>query len=125
MNKNIKQIETDKISNEFSAKLSQLSENEEICAIVVVKTEISSGPMARRELRSKRREKIMEVKNSAKKALDEIDKILTKLGGKRLSNDVNSLGCITVKTTADGILSLASSTHVKSIMEDQQVSLIR
>ena len=123
MNKNIKLIRTDKISNEFSAKLSQLSENEEINAIVVIKIEISSGTIPRRKLRSKRKDMIMDVKNSGQMALCEIDKILKKFCGKRVSN-VNSLGCITVKTTEAGILSLAGSSCVKSIIEDQQVSVI-
>ena len=124
MNKNIKQIETDKISGEFSAKLRQLSENEEISAIVVVKIEMPSERASRRELRSKRNEMILEVKNSAQMALGAIDKILAKHDGKRVSEDVNSLGYIVVKTTAAGIFSLASSGCVKSIMEDQQVVLI-
>jgi hypothetical protein len=44
---------------------------------------------------------------------------------KKLTTNPDALGSISVETTAAGIAALAASEHVKAIIEDQAVSLVR
>ena len=62
------------------------------------------------------------VRQSAETALPDIDEVLRRFDGKRLSNNVSALGSIPVETTPAGIKALATLDQVKTILEDQPVS---
>ena len=68
---------------------------------------------------------IEDVRASARFVLPEIDQLLAREGGKRLSEDVNAIGSVTVEAIAQGVAALARSPRVKAILEDQPVSLLK
>ena len=60
------------------------------------------------------------MRSQAERALPAIDAILEQQGGRRVG-DINTLGAITIETTADGIRQLAEAPEVKAVLEDQAV----
>ena len=52
-----------------------------------------------------------------------MDKTLEKFGGWRFQADLSALGTIAVEATPAGINALAQSKSVKTILEDQRVTL--
>jgi hypothetical protein len=64
---------------------------------------------------------VEKARQAARAALPDIDRILEVYGGKRLSEDVDALGSLTVETTAEGVRALADSEHVKAVLEDQPI----
>lgn len=113
-----------KISSEFEARLSRLEPEEKIRAIVVLETKGTDGTPTRRQSRASRQLAIEANRKAAEPALADIDDILGKFDGKRLAPNVDALGSIPVETTAAGISALSESSHVKTIFEDQSISLI-
>lgn len=110
-----------KISPQFKARLSQLSPNQRIRAIVMLRV---AGSEHRQEQRKRGdRKRIVEfVRKSATDAMRHIDGILELHSGKLLTETPDALGSILVETTADGIIALADSEYVKTILEDQPIS---
>jgi len=112
-----------KISSEFSARLDCLDSQQKVRAIVLLHTNAAGAPKWRQS-RADRKAAISEIRKSAEEGLTEIDEILGHYDGKRLSG-VNALGSTLIETTAAGIIALAASEHVRAILEDQPVSLLR
>ena len=81
-------------------------------------------PGTRRDKRHHRQKMIESIRNSAQPALTDIDQILKRFHGKRLAGEPDALGCIPIETTAAGISALAESDYIKTILEDQPVSLL-
>ena len=116
--------EKDKISSEFRARLDRLAPQHKICAIVLLRTNAAGGASERRLSRAERKAAITAIRKSGEGALTDIDEILARYDGKRLSG-VNALGSIAIETTAAGIIALAGSRHITTILEDQPISLVR
>ena len=116
--------QTDKISEEFRARLDRLDSGQKISAIVLLRTASTEGRSKRRLSRVERKAAIAAIRKSAEGALVEIDEILGRHGGERLS-DVNALGSILIETIAAGIITLAASENVSAILEDQTISFLR
>jgi hypothetical protein len=76
---------------------------------------------ASRQTPEVRQDSVRSVKQFARRALSDIDRILADHGGTRLSRSPNALGSLTVETTAAGVSALARSQWVKSMVEDQPV----
>jgi len=94
-------------------------------AVVLLKTPSpTAGNGRNRPDRSKRQAAIDEIRSSASKGLAEIDEILTRYDGRRLSDTPTALGTVTVETTAEGIAALSESEHVKAVLQDQPVTRV-
>ncbi len=113
-----------KISEEFRARLDRLDSGQKISAIVLLRTASTEGRSKGRLSRVERKAAIAAIRKSAEGALVEIDEILGRHDGERLS-DVNALGSILIETTAAGIITLAASENVSAILEDQTISFLR
>lgn len=113
-----------KISPAFRARLNRMNQQQKVRAIIVVRlgdTEVTPG---RRQSPSQRQAVIEAMHKSAEPALAEIDRVLRQFGGKRLASSVNALGAVPVETTPEGITALATLDSVKTILEDQPISLL-
>jgi hypothetical protein len=103
-----------KISREFKSRLDRLDPEQRVRAIVMLQVPRQSG---------RGRQAVTEsVRRAADMALPEIDSILERYDGKRLSDRVNALATISVETTPAGIHALADSEHVRAILEDQAIA---
>ncbi len=117
---------TDKISPEFAARLGRLAPGTKVDAIILVTGAASAGKVhGERGSRVERQSTVDKKRRAAEHALPEIDTILRRYGGRRLADGANALGSIPVETTAAGIKALAASRHVRLILENQAVSLLR
>jgi hypothetical protein len=112
------------ISPEFSARLKRLDPQQRMRVIVVLRT---AGPPVgggRRQSPAHRLAQIETMRCSAEQALKEIDGVLERFHGRRLSAEVNALGTVPVETTVAGVKALASSDQVKAVLENQPVALV-
>ena len=109
------------ISREFAARLDSIGAKQLVRAIVMLQAGGNGEALARRQSRQERQETIERFRQFSRDTLPEIDHILEQYDGKRLSQDVDALGSISVETTAEGIRALASSEHVKAVFEDQPI----
>ena len=115
-----------KISPEFSARLARLRPKEKLRAAVLLNGAESNGKsVAARPTREERQAAIGKMRSSAGAALGDIDEILRRFNGRRLSAQPSALGTVAVETTAAGIAALTESDHVKAILEDQPIALVR
>ena len=89
--------------------------------MVMLRTDENGVPKPNRSSRQDREATIQRVREASRSALPDIDFILARHHGKRLSEDVDALGSITVETTAGGIKELSASEHGKAILEDQPI----
>lgn len=110
------------ISREFITKLNRLSATQKVRAMVLLQT-ATNGTITPRPSRKERKEAIEKVREASRSSLPDIDEILAHYDGKRLSEDVDALGSITIESTAEGIKALADSDLVKAILEDQSIFL--
>ncbi|NLE44898.1 MAG: hypothetical protein GX620_09270 [Chloroflexi bacterium] len=113
-----------KISPTFSARLNEMGSRERVRAIVLLGTPDIAGEKAARQTRRQRREAVKAVQESAERALSELDEVLARYGGSRLSERPDALGAMPVETTPAGVRALARSRQVRAIMEDQEARLI-
>ncbi len=109
------------ISHEFAAKLNRLSAKQKVRAMVLLQTSENGVSRTQQPSRQERKEAIEKVRQASRSSLPNIDQILARYGGTRLSEEVDALGSITVEASAEGIKALADSEHVKSIFEDQAI----
>ena len=114
----------DKISAQFKARLDRLEPQQNVRAIVVLRTKDAGAMPTRRQSLAERQAAIEAMRKAAEPVLTDIDRIIERFGGKRLTLGVNALGSIPVETTASGINALATLDHVKAILEDQPISLL-
>lgn len=114
------------ISREFSTRLDRLDPEQKVRAIVLLHTKAPGTPLARRPNRlTLRKARVETIRQSAARALRDIDGILQESGGKRLASRPDALGSIPVEATSAGIKALANSVYVKAILEDQSLFLVR
>jgi hypothetical protein len=116
----------EKISPQFSARLGRLKPDTKLHAIVLLQSgeTIQEANRPRRTL-EQRYAAIEEIRVAATDALKEIDDILRRSGGQRLSEKPGALGTILVESNPIGIAALANSSHVKAILENQPMSRVR
>jgi hypothetical protein len=110
-----------KISSVFLNRRDSLALNQNIRAIVLIRSSETHKSSRRRQNYSDRHTAIDIMQKSVQKALRDVDHILKSFDGKRLVDSPNALGFIPVETSAAGIRALAGSKWVKAIMEDQQI----
>jgi hypothetical protein len=111
-----------KISREFSRRLDRLQPRDKVRAIVMLRAEGNGGGAGGgRPSRAERQETAEEISQAAEAALPEIDQILKKFNGRRMAEHPNAVGAIPVETTVGGVIALADSDCVKTILEDQNI----
>ena len=121
----VKVSNNSKISPEFSARLKQVGPQQKVRAVVFLNNNENPQSAGRRQSRVQREAMINQKRQSAEPALKVIDGILDRYDGKRLTENVNALGSISVETTVAGITALADTKHVKTILEDQSISIVK
>jgi hypothetical protein len=109
------------ISRELAVRLKGLPAKQTVRAMVMLRTDENGMMSPSRPSRQGRETTIQRVREVSRSALPYIDMILSRHQGKRLSEDVDALGSITVETTAAGIRDLSASEYVKAILEDQPI----
>jgi len=114
----------DKISPAFKVRLKHMEPQQKVHAIVILHSNDPAVSPGLRQSPAERRAVIEAMRKSAEPALDEIDRVLSHFGGKRLASSVNALGYVPVEATPDGITALAKLDSVKAILEDQPISLL-
>jgi hypothetical protein len=109
-----------KISREFSRRLDLLQPQDKVRAIVMLRAE-GNGGSAGRLSRSERQDAAEQFSQAAEDALPEIDQILQRYQGRRMTERPSAVGAIPVETTAGGVIALARADCVKTILEDQNI----
>ena len=115
-----------KISRELAARLDRRKPDELMRAVVMLFIGRPATATGRRALRANR-EKLLDAREDAvRAALDDIEHVLHRHGGHRIpGTEIGALGSIAVETTPAGIRALAECPGVRTVLEDQTVSLIR
>ena len=113
--------QTCKISDEFARRLAKLAPDETVRA-VVMPTPYFRNSAATRRLRGEERQAILrEARQHTEASFQEIDEVLARTGGQRLSTTGNALGYILIETNAAGIDAVSSLDWVNAVMEDQAI----
>lgn len=110
-----------KISPGFAARLEKLDPEDEVRAIVMLRTVKAKPALKKRPTKRARRAAVKSTRYAVTLVLPVIDQILKLHHGKRLKSDIDALGAVPVITTPTGINALTGSEHVKAIIEDQAV----
>ena len=110
-----------KISPGFAARLEQLGPEDEVRAIVMLRTGAAKAGLKTRPTKKARRATVKSTRDAVTVLLPVIDRILKRHHGKRLKSEIDALGAVPVITTPDGINALTGSEYVKAIIEDQAV----
>ncbi len=113
-----------KISAEFAKRLADRRDDDMVRVIVVFDTARKRSTGERRPLSQERSASIAVIRNAAEKALPAVDMILKKCGGRRLADQVNSLGTLPIETTRFGVNELVKAPFVRALLEDQPVTLL-
>lgn len=112
---------TSKLSTSFAMRLHALPETEKVRVVVKLNTDTERSNAARRQSNDVRQTTLDAVRRAAHAALGQIDEILARCGGQRLTNP-NALGTVSVESTPGGIAALAASECVAAILEDQIIA---
>ena len=114
----------EKISAGFSAKLSGYLPEQKLVAILVLHTKGAGGNPGGKRSRAERLRSMEAVRNSAEEAFHDIDEVLDRSGGRRLTAHPDALGTVAVEITATGLRDLALLDQVSAILEDQPLSSV-
>jgi hypothetical protein len=112
-----------KVSPGLASHLSHLEPGEKVRVIVMLRTQGAAKGGQRRSGSAEREAAVKAMKESARNALSEVDRILERFHGRRLADGPDALGAVPVEATAAGVRALARSRSVKAIMEDQSFHL--
>jgi hypothetical protein len=112
-----------KLSPEFSARLTHLEPHQKIQIIVLLKIAEPANMASRRQSATERQATIQTIKNSAAQALNKITGIIQHFDGRSLAEYPDSLGSLPIEITPLGINALIESDAVKVIMESQDTFL--
>jgi hypothetical protein len=115
-----------KISPEFAKRLGRLKPGDKLRAVVLLRSSETKGKASGvRPTREDRQAALSNARSSASVALQEIDEVLERFDGRRLSDQPSALVTVAVETTASGISALVASDRVKAIMDGQPLALVR
>ena len=114
-----------KISPEFARRLARLAPDAMVRAIVMLDTGPAPTAPPGRLSRAARKEIAEAIQTAAAPAMAEVDQLLERAGGRRLASGPDLFGSIPVEAPASALLALAGSEHVRAILEDQPLSLLR
>jgi hypothetical protein len=104
--------------------MKSIRSEETIRAIMLISLDTEECTAGGRQSPEEREAAIEKVVESVERVLPEIDAVLERHGGKRVTIRPNALGYVVVETTDEGIKALESLDCVGSIIVDQFISLI-
>jgi hypothetical protein len=110
-----------RISSDFAAYLNQLDADELVRAIVLPARQIQTATANQPSRRGERQAMIEATKRLNERRFHEIDELLTRYGGQRLTQRANTLGSVAIETTADGVEAIANLDWVSAVIEDQSI----
>lgn len=113
-----------KISDEFARRLADLAPNETVRAVVMPAPYLQKGSSdrpTRRLKESERQAMLREARQHTEASFHEIDTVLARTGGQRLSTGGNAFGYILIETNAAGIDAVSALDWVNVVMEDQPI----
>src|SRR5262249_5363099 len=114
-----------KISPAFSARLVRLKPKQKVHAVILLRTQESAERAPGRPTTpDKRQAATNEIGASTTRALRDIDAILSRFEGRRLSDKPTVLGTLAIESTPAGISALTDSDHIKAILENQPISQV-
>ncbi|UCE46711.1 MAG: hypothetical protein JSW47_13965 [Phycisphaerales bacterium] len=113
-----------KLGAEFRLRLSQAEPDDRIRAVIVLNIAPPTAARAGRLSREAKERTARRMKEVATELLPEIDSVLRDYHGKRLTEDVDVLGTISVEAPAAGLLAVARCDTVRAVLEDQDISLL-
>lgn len=107
-----------KISPNFASLLKSFEPERKVRVVIVIKTRpvLQTNPKPQDSVT--RKATVSSNRKYTQPVLKDIDIILERFGGERLTKQANALGSILVETTPAGVLALAESKKVKAIRED-------
>ena len=109
-----------KISDEFADRLAALPSGHQVRVVVLPAPYLVGSNGAR--VRGDARQAILrEARTRTEETFAEIDALLAKVGGRRLTESGNALGFIVVETCPDGIAAIADLGWVGTVIEDQAI----
>lgn len=114
-----------KVSRPFQERLDALEDSHRIRAILLLYASKAPSGRGERQTPAQRESTIEAIREVATASLPAIDGILASFGGRRLTEGPDALGSVLVETTPACVRALAASEHVKAILEDQPISLLR
>ena len=112
----------EKLGAEFASRLHRLGPQQQVRAIVMVRTAQSSVKRTTSRSLRERTAVVAAIRKSAEPVLSDIDQVLSRHDGRRLADHFDAFGSIPVETTVSGIHALADLALVKAILEDQPIS---
>jgi hypothetical protein len=114
-----------KISPEFARRLARLAPDAMARAIVLLDTGPAPAPAPGRPSKAERKAIAEAIQTAAAPAMAEVDRLLEGSGGHRLAPGPDLFGSIPIEAPASVLLALAGSEHVRALLEDQPLSLLR
>ena len=114
-----------KISPEFARRLARLAPDATVRAIVLLETGPALAAAPGRPSKAERKTIAEAIRSAAAPALPEVDRVLEGSGGRRLASGPDLFGAIPVEAPVSTLLALAGSGHVRALLEDQPLSLMR
>src|SRR5262245_31117059 len=114
-----------KISPEFARRLARLAPDAMARAIVVLDTGPAPAAPPGRPSKPTRKAVAEAIQTAASAALREVDRLLERSGGRRLTPGPDLLGSVPVEAPASVLLALAGSEQVRAILEDQPLTRMR
>jgi hypothetical protein len=106
-----------KISDQYRERLRKLGPGELSRALVILSLATPEEP-GRRTTADQRRQ-LLSQRRGDTTALHEIDAVIERHGGRRLSASLSGIGTVVVECTAGSLHALAELDRVKTIVEDQ------
>jgi len=114
-----------KISPEFARRLARLAPDAMAHAIVLLDTGPAPATARGRPSKAARKTIAEAIQAAAAPAMAEVDRLRERSGGRRLAPVPDLCGSIPVEAPASVLLALAGSEHVRALLEDQPVTLLR
>ena len=114
-----------KISPEFAGRLARLAPHAMARAIVLLDTGPAPAAAPGRPSKAARKTIAEAIQAAVAAPLAEVDRLLERSGGRRLAPGPDLFGSIPVEAPASALLALAGSEHVRALLEDQPISLMR
>jgi hypothetical protein len=114
-----------KISPQFARRLAELAPDAIARAVVLL--DIGPAPAVEQGRPSKaaRRAIAESIQKATEPALAEVDRLLECSGGRRVRQGPDLFGSVPVEAPARTLLALAESEHVRALLEDQPLSMLR
>jgi hypothetical protein len=110
-----------KISDEFAKRLAALPPGHQVRAVVLPAPYLIRDSNGARVRGEERQAILREARTRTEETFAEIDRVLTEVGGTRLTEWGNALGFVIVETCPEGIAAIADLGWVGTVMEDQAI----